>query len=185
MPLAKKVTLVVISMSLLVFVYFFDNIKGQYRFMQYCKNEGGLHLYQRVNKNVGWEAKDYSSARSAFVMDYVGFVRYRSEEENNKLYDLYYKKNESDYGGSFEKYPSDEEKKVKYVWDIEVTYVVGESRLKKTTYMVSDKVSGETKVIFNRFVYSQFDRGIFSAPSYVYCFKKETPEELKKIFKDN
>lgn len=65
---------------------FFDNIKGYYTFKEYCEKEGGLTVYEPIEKNVGWWAKDKTDARFAASLDHIGFVRYL--EKDNQLYDL-------------------------------------------------------------------------------------------------
>lgn len=48
--------------------------------------EGGLTVYEPLEKNVGWWAKDKTDARFTASLDHIGFVRFL--EKDNQLYDL-------------------------------------------------------------------------------------------------
>lgn len=185
----SKKMLIIAAIPLLIMIYFFDNIKGQYRFMQYCKTEGGLRVYEPVVKGVGWQAKDYYDARSAFQLEGVGFIRYIDTKGDKKAYDLRYIGGDRNSDSSYKKFPIDETNKVNYLWAIEISPVPSETRLIKTSYKVFDSRTNRLVAIYNRFIYSQFDQdsSLFSAPSYVSCFKErgKTFSELNKIFVRN
>jgi hypothetical protein len=185
----SKKLLIIAAIPLLIVIYFFDNIKGQYRFHQYCKNEGGLRVYEALEKKEGLEAKDYYSARSALQLKHVEFVRFIDIENNNRLYDLKYTGGNREFDSSYQKFPANESKEASYVWTIETSFVQGESRLNRTSYKIIDKKNGKLAAVYKVFVYSQFDqnKSLFSAPSYVYCFNKteEIFREFNKIFSNN
>jgi hypothetical protein len=185
----SKKLLIIAAIPLLIMIYFFDNIKGQYRFMQYCKNEGGLRVYESVVRGVGWQAKDYYDARSAFQLEGVGFIRYIDTKGDKKTYDLRYMGGDRDSDSSYKKLTIDETKEINYVWTIEISTVPSEVRLNKTSYKVFDNSNNKLVAIYNRFIYSQFDQdnSLFSVPSYVSCFKEKgkTFSELNKIFVRN
>lgn len=67
---------IVLAIFLLVVWFFFDNIKGYYTFKEYCEKEGGLTVYEPLEMNVGWLAKDETDARFTTSLDNVGYVRY-------------------------------------------------------------------------------------------------------------
>lgn len=189
MPKISKKIWIITAIPLLIVIYFFDNIKGQYRFKQYCNKEGGLRVYEPLEKKEGWEAKDYYSARSALQLKHVGFVRFIDIKDNNRLYDLKYTDGNRESDSSYKKFPANESKETSYIWTIETSFVRGEDRLNRTSYKIIDKKNGKLAAIYNRFVYSQFDqnKSLFSAPSYVYCFNKteEIFREFNKIFSNN
>src|SRR5437868_10592772 len=91
----KKFLIFISIIFLSIFAFFFSNIKGYYRFKQYCEAEGGLRVYEPLERNVGWAAKDKEHAAFTSVLDSVGFVRYiendkeldhfRSEEHTSEL----------------------------------------------------------------------------------------------------
>lgn len=70
-----KFIIIVSIIPLLIGLYFFDNIKGYYRFKQYCEKEGGLKVYEAIKKGVGLLAKDKDEAHSAALLENIGFVR--------------------------------------------------------------------------------------------------------------
>src|SRR5690606_5791895 len=75
-PKIPKWVWVSLLIPLLIGLYFAENIKGQFRFMQYCWKEGGLKVYEPLERGVGWEADSYYRAKSVASMDGVGFVRF-------------------------------------------------------------------------------------------------------------
>ena len=55
---------IMIAFVLFIGLYFFDNIKGYYHFTQYCKNEGGLKIYEKLEKGLGMMDDDNSNPLS-------------------------------------------------------------------------------------------------------------------------
>ena len=49
-----KFTIWVTAFVVLVGLYFASNIYGYYRFKSICAKEGGLKVYQPLQKGVGW-----------------------------------------------------------------------------------------------------------------------------------
>ncbi len=76
---------IILAIVLSIAGYFSDNIKGYYKFKQYCLKEGGLVFHRPLKKNVGWIAKNRSEAQLVSTRDHIGFVRY---PEENQWYDL-------------------------------------------------------------------------------------------------
>jgi hypothetical protein len=167
----SKKMLIIAAIPLLIMIYFFDNIKGQYRFMQYCKSEGGLRVYEYLEKGAGWLAKDEAYARAAALIDGVGFVRFFDKKENG-YFDIRYTGGNPQREESFDKKPSDTSKKTRYLWRIDVGQLSGELRLSRTNYEVFDVSGNDLMVGYYGFAYSQFDqnKSFLGAPSGVSCF---------------
>lgn len=54
----------------------YEIFKGYYEFKQVCAKDSGLQIFEKIEKNVGWEADSLSKARAyQRQLDYVAFVR--------------------------------------------------------------------------------------------------------------
>lgn len=168
-PLIKLIV-IVSTIPLLIGMYFFDNIKGYLRFKQYCANEGGLHIYEPLEKNVGWWAKDKYDARVAALLKYVDFVRY-FDEKDGVSYDLRYLGGSPQRDSSFEKVLSDESKRVLYKWQYINEVVPNELRLRKYGKKISNMNTNKNIVSYINFGYEKLDRDdtILDMPSEQYC----------------
>jgi hypothetical protein len=184
--LSKKL-LIIAAIPLLIMIYFFDNIKGQYRFMQYCKREGGLLVYEPILKDVGWQASDYFEAKSLFILDHVGFIRFQDSRDGSRIYDLQYTTGDREDEKSYIKLDRDESREIKYGWLAKNEHVIGELRLQKTRFEVIENNTKKLLARYYWFTYSQFDqdKSLFSAPSYVSCFKDRSfANKINTIFSD-
>lgn len=85
----KKFLIIISIIFLSIFAFFFSNIKGYYRFKQYCEAEGGLRVYEPLEKNVGWLADDFENARLVALLDRGDFVRY-TDKNGREIYDMRY-----------------------------------------------------------------------------------------------
>ncbi len=168
-PFFKFIAIVSI-IPLLVGLYFFDNIKGYYRFKQYCEKEGGLRVYEPLEKNVGWWADDYDSAHMAAQLKYVAFVRYIDKKDGNE-YDLQYVGRDPQRDSSFKQLPADQSKKIKYFWKNINEKIDGEIRLMRYGEKVLN-IDNKVLVSYNMLGYEKFNRShtLLDAPSEVYCF---------------
>jgi hypothetical protein len=155
-----------------ILLYFAENIKGYYRFKWYCENEGGLKVYEKLEKNVGWIAEDKSGARTASTFKGVPFVRYKEIKSNKRLFDIKYIGGNETSNSSFVSSEILSEKKIKYMWKNESQKIKNELRLKKITYEVVDINSKKNLLEINIFYYSIFDRNktLLNAPSVVNCY---------------
>lgn len=155
--------------------FFASNIYGYFRFKSYCSNEGGLRVYEPLEKNVGWFAKDkYDAMQAAGYLKYVGFVRYKDEEDGN-TYDLRYLGGDAQYDWAFEKKPSDESKPLVYKWHF-VSYqsIDNEIRLNRFGYEVYDLKENKLSARYYMYEYSKLEPShtIFSAPSSITCLQE-------------
>lgn len=167
-PFFKFIAIVSV-IPLLIVLYFFDNIKGYYRFKQYCEKEGGLKVYQPLEKNVGWLTKDYLYARTISSIDHVDFARYQDDEG---VFDLKYKGDKREVDSSYLKTLASDSKTVIYRWDRVNRMVPNELRLARSGYEIFDINTNKLMVRYYYFNYSRFDRSktILDAPSSISCF---------------
>lgn len=155
----KKFSIIIGVVFPSVFAFFFSNIKGYYRFKQYCEAEGGLRVYEPLERNVGWLADDYNDAHVAAQLKYTGFVRY-TDKEDGKAYDLKYLDGDPQHEKSVYKFKFLNEE------------VFNESRLGKYGYEIHDLRNGEISVQYYMFGYSKFNRNntLLGSPSGSSCF---------------
>jgi hypothetical protein len=170
-------TLLVISF--LGVVFFFDNIKGYYKFKSYCSNEGGLHVYEPLQKNVGWLADDQSDARIASLLSGVSFVRY-TDAHDNKSYDVIYLGGSTYRDKSYEVSLSDEKKLVVYKFIRTATSLKNELRLREIENKAIRISDQKLMVEYSIFIYEKFDRAntILDMPSMVSCHVEEPGRPL-------
>lgn len=160
---------------LLIGLYFAENIKGQVRFMQYCWKEGGLKVYEPLERDVGWEAEDYYYAKNAASIDGVGFVRFYDKKQDAYM-DVTYVGGNVHRDTSYRADPADLEKSIQYTWESGLEYIAGELRLIRLYQRVRRESDRKLLVRYNSFSYSQFDPQKTLGPSDVYCDPKAPPD---------
>lgn len=136
---------------LFIGLFFFSNIKGYYRFKDYCEKEGGLRVYEPLERNVGWLAKDKYDGRVVALLTCVGFVRY-TDKKDGQTYDIRYISGDPQDDSSFEKNIADESKLFKYKW-LHTSDLAGELLIGRSGYANTDKLL----VRFYMFGFSWFD----------------------------
>lgn len=172
----------ILIIPLLITLFFFSNIKGYYRFKNYCSSEGGLHVYEKLEKNVAWWAKDKYEARELAILPEVGQVFFK-DESNKFTYELKYT------GGSFQSESSysvtsaDYDKEVRYEWKKVNQAIPDESRLRLYGNEVYKTGSEKPIVMFYAYGYELFDRNktIFDAPSEYYCHVDDSALQLDQL----
>ncbi|MFT7224169.1 MAG: hypothetical protein ACI82Z_001722 [Cellvibrionaceae bacterium] len=171
-----------------ILLYFAENIKGYYRFKWYCENEGGLKIYEKLEKNVGWMAEDKLDAMAASHLKYVKFVRYPEKKEQGKLYDLVYQGGNPSSFKSHEITPANFTETIKYKWVVINSKIENELRLEKYGYEIFYFENSNYIAKYYSFGYSIFNRKktFLSAPSGSGCFNEPGmwKKEINKIFKN-
>jgi len=78
----KKFLLVLGVFLNAVIIYNADSYYDRYRFAQLCKNEGGTRVYEKVEKNAGWEMEKSRTNDWSHYLDFdnIGFVRFINKE---------------------------------------------------------------------------------------------------------
>ncbi|QEY15517.1 hypothetical protein D0C16_05740 [Cellvibrio sp. KY-GH-1] len=184
-PFLKFIAIISI-IPLLIGLYFFDNIKGYYRFKLYCEKEGGLKVFDPIKKGVGLLAKNKEEAHSAALLENIGFVRYKDEDGN--FYDIKYLGGNFQVDVSFDKKPADLSVEPNYQWKNINSNVFGELRLSKTGYEIFNFSKNSVSVRYSIFYYSRFDRRktLLDAPSHIGCFNNFSKDYRYKdpLFKE-
>lgn len=174
-----KVSAITIALTLAATTaLFFDNIKGYYRFKQYCAKEGGLRVYEPLEKNVGWSADDKYDARVPALLNGVDFVRY-TDRKDGATYDLRYLGGNPQDDESFKVTPSNNSVPIIYVWKELHFDVKNEWRLHESGYKVANLDDNKISVRYLMFSYIYF-YGPLDAKSIVHCFWDNTdkPHDL-------
>ena len=151
-----KTIIALISIPIFILLFFAPNIYGYFRFKSYCSSEGGLRVYEQLEKNVGWLAKDEYDARAVSQLKDIGFVRYIDKNDGNE-YDLRYTGNNPQRDSSFEKKLADSSKSVEYIWNNIGDFLKDELRLKKSGYEILDIKDKRVLAGYYSFYYSKFD----------------------------
>ncbi len=162
---------ILLAIFLLIVWFFFDNIKGYYTFKEYCEKEGGLTVYEPLEKNVGWLAEDKDAAETALLLGNIDFVRY-TDKDTEITYDMKYLGGDTEKESSFLVSVSDMEKPVIYHWNYVGREVPDELRLYISGYEIKNIKTQRSNVRYHIISYSRFDRAktILDAPSTVRCF---------------
>ncbi len=177
---------------LIICLIFFSNIKGYFRFKHYCEAEGGLRVYEKLERNMGWWAKDKNYAQIAALVNGVGFVRYK--DENGNLFDLRYLGGNSQDDNSFETLPANEINNLIYRFEYINGNLPNEIRLGRSGFEISDYTSNKILARFYMFGYANFnrDRTLLDMRSSTGCFNENgnhfgdlprSLEELSRAFK--
>lgn len=164
-----KVVWASLMVVLLIGIYFAENIKGQIRFMQYCWKEGGLKVYEPLERNVGWWAEDLDSAKTISRRHPVDFVRFTDSEGKN--IDVRYLGGKYREEDSYVVSPADHTKTVQYQGKFNIDKINGELRLSKRKYEIYRIKDNTLLAGYYVFGYSQFDpsNSFLGAPSQVHC----------------
>ena len=155
-----------IVFCLLIGLYFFENIKGYYRFKYYCETDGGLRIYKKLERGLGFSVNDSSESLSLVKFEGVGFVRFY---ENGVAYDLKYISGKRSSRLSYEKTLASKES-VKYLWVSKINLIDHVPRLYEISYEIYDN-DNNLNIIFKNYNYSFFERNktLLAAPSNNYC----------------
>ena len=144
---------ILLVITLTILWYFSENIKGYYKFKEYCEKEGGLTVYEPLEKNVGWWAKDENDARQTVGLEYVGFVRYK---DGDQIVDLTVVGSKEKLTLDFLERPADMSKSVFYQLKIESTKGEGGLSPGKLSYKIFS-LDNKKLVEFNQFFYGFFN----------------------------
>lgn len=165
----KKLLIIICVIFLSVFAFFFSNIKGYYRFKQYCEAEGGLRVYEPLERNVGWLADDKSEAMAAAQLQDVAYVRYY--DNSQRAFDVRYKGGFFLNQSSYEIYPSNMDALPTYHWVNNSVELKSEHRLHlygKEVYGLKDKKMVARYYIYGYEVFNR-SKTILDMPSEEVC----------------
>lgn len=163
-------------------LYFFDNIRGYFRFKEICANDAGLRVYQPLERNVGWTIGAGGIANTAFIVQFVdvAFVRYKNEGDGN-LYDVYKKARLKTDDLGYAQQASDASKSAIYQYSVETIDLPNETRTGAQHFYVVDLRTKKQAIRYSRFSYSKFNPGntILGAGSGEFCPEDFARTDLK------
>lgn len=188
----------IIGVSVLaVLIFFFDNIKGYYRFKQLCDEHQELIVYKKLEPNVGWQVDINKRYHRDIVSEYLYFIpqikffRFLEQDErrNREIYDgrfigggrVPYEKFDHTVRSKLDDKRKDPknyeflvaEFKEKVVYQLErfSEEIPNETRSGRSGYRLRDLRSNEVVVILEGIGYSLFeqDKTLLAAPSAVFC----------------
>jgi hypothetical protein len=170
MNLFTKSVLGISLVGALIGGYFASNIKGYYRFKEICQKEGGLRVYQPLEKGVGWRVRiECSSCKEGYrdqsiypTFDGVAFLRFRDESSGALMDKILIPPTQLRGQYTEKRTLADLSKPVIYEY-IEIRKnVANETRLTSSEFQVIDQRSGKIVVTNKDFSYSftNYDWGV-------------------------
>lgn len=151
---------------------FFDNIRGYYRFRVICRDQGGAHVRQLLERNVGWMVRGghISDARFPLSFSEVAFVRYKNDKDGLE-YDVYRAEIKHSLDRGYVEKPADAGAPVIYEYRFHIEELRDETRLSAVIDEVIDLRTFEQAATYTKFIFSEFEpsRTILGAPSLVTC----------------
>lgn len=145
--------LCIIFAFFLVYV-FSDNVKGYYKFKEYCKKDAGFRFYKPIVKESAWFVPSRTDAMEIAALKDVSFARYKYGDE---YFDVKFISGKPYEITSFEVTPSDMSLKTTYELVNFSKAINGEQRLSISGREVIDE-SGDKAIGFYKFSYAKFDR---------------------------
>lgn len=178
-----KTVIALIGIPILILIFFIPNIYGYFQFKSYCASEGGLRVYEQLEKNVGWQTDDYESAQMAAQINHVAFVRYNDKKDGNS-YDLKFIGGYPINEKTFDKKPADEKRPVKYKYEDKNQNYKNELRLRKSSVIVTDVNTSKILVSYSWLNYSVYDRAntVLDGPSNIDCHVTEQKKNGNPIY---
>ncbi len=186
----KKILLLLMwptGLILLVALYFASNIRGYYRFKEICVRDGGVRVYQPLERDVGWTVGRgrMQDTGMPVVFPEVAFARYRNEEDG-QWYDVYRVPKVKVGDDGFAQQPADLSKPVVYEYRSRNQDLKDELRMSATSKEVIDLRNSKVAATYTTFGYSQFEPSntLLAAPSGSECpedFPQTDPETGKLL----
>lgn len=158
-----------IAITLLLGWYFADNFKGYYRFKALCSEQGGLKVYQPLERDVGWFEED-GRMNEAYMLNFeaVAFIRYHNEAEGH-WYDVYRSQKLKVGDAGFAQQPADLNKPVVYQRKWSGKDMPNEIRLGISTEEFIDLRTSEVVVTYTQLGYRPFEKGLFGGHGGMGC----------------
>ena len=180
-----KTTLMILIVPALITVFFFDNIRGYYRFKELCGQEKNKQVINKVEPFQGWVLNDGlpSSKWDAFriaSLPYVKYVRYL-DYKDKQIYDVKYfgdkepAKNSITKNSSYEEFydikHADLNESPTYLWKKIIEDFPNELRTGRSGDQIVDLRTKKIVVNFTFIGYSLFERNhtLLDAPSGNTC----------------
>lgn len=165
---------------LLIGLYFFDNIRGYYRFQALCDIEKSKQVIGKVEPNQGWIFEFTNRGNpetSAWLADNVAsipnvkYVRFQ-DYEDHQTYDMRYIGGHPTLKNSYEIGPADLSIQPRYLWrQIVNEEFPDELRTGRAGVQIVDLTTNKIVVNFTHIYYGTFDQDktLLAAPSGNVC----------------
>ena len=157
---------------LAIALYFSSNIQGYYRFKEICARDGGVRVYQPLERNVGWTVGGGRMLDTGYVVHFseVAFVRYRNEKDG-QWYDVYRVPKLKVGDGGFAQQPADWNKPVIYEYRSWQRDLQDELRMSTVVVEAIDLRTSKANASYTTFGYSKFEPSntLLAAPSGEAC----------------
>ena len=159
----------------LIAVFFFDNIRGYYRFKELCNIEKTKQIVNKVEPNMGWVFNEDVPSTTLFVfptaaLPHVKFVRFK-DYDNKQIYDARYLGGRIYSKESFDVKLADLEQKPVYAWKQIQEEFPKELRTSRYGDQIIDLRTNKVIVNLTNIGYGLFDRNhaLLDAPSGNTC----------------
>jgi hypothetical protein len=168
-----KISVVIAVLGAAYTVYYWEAIKGQWKFEELCEKEGGSRFYGRVEKDVGWEVvvseNDEHAYKSPFYFGHVAFVRFK--DEKGILRDVYLTAGKTQWKKGYDIRPADMNKQPKYRYTSEHIMLPSNYRMSRSNTNVIDIEKNKLLARRSSFAYEwrSPDESFLNAPTSVVC----------------
>ena len=159
----------------LITVFFFDNIRGYYRFKELCNIEKTKQIVNKVEPNMGWVFNEDVPSTTLLVfptaaLPHVKFVRFK-DYDNKQIYDARYLGGRIYSKKSFDVKLADLEQKPVYAWKQIQEEFPKELRTSRYGDQIIDLRTNKVIVNLTNIGYGLFDRNhtLLDAPSGNTC----------------
>lgn len=161
-----------LGVVLFIGLYFSGNIRGYYRFKEICEMQAGLHVYQPLERNVGWTVRGgrVEDTGMPVYINEVAFVRYRNEKDGN-LYDVYRVPKLKVGDPGYAQQPADMSRAVLYEYKSVHKDLKDEVRMGAWVMEFIDLRTSKIAATYSEFSYSKFNPNntILGAGSGEFC----------------
>jgi hypothetical protein len=168
-----KISVVIAVLGAAYTVYYWEAIKGQWKFEELCEKEGGSRFYGVVEKDVGWEVvvseNNEHAYRRPFDFGHISFVRFK--DQKGFLKDVYLTAGETKWKKGYDIRPADMNKQPRYRYTTEHIMLPSNYRMSRVNYNVIDIQANKLLARHSYFGYEwkSPDKAFLNAPTSVVC----------------
>jgi hypothetical protein len=174
-----SIPVLIVSIALVISLYFAENIWGYYRFKVMCAKESGLKIYQPLEPNSGWWVNGGSVYDAIVLVSFkeVAFIRYRDKKDGN-LYDVYSTPRQKISDEGYARKLADMSQQVLYEYKYSNPRLENEIRMSIVLEEFIDLSTSKVMARYQGFTHSKFnpDNTLLGANSGEQC-----PEDLPLV----
>jgi hypothetical protein len=157
----KKSLTIVAGVSVLVLAaaaFFARDIRGYYEFHQLCEREGGLKVFEPLQRGVGWGIPEGQADAAVLPVsfDEVAFVRFRSEKDEN-LYDVVRAPRIKNSDPGYAVSPADASREVMYRFDRQWADLPGDAPVEMLRFSVTNVKSEALAASYSHYSFGRQD----------------------------